>query len=148
MNSTYVNLSQTRDELRNVAKSLNIVGVWKMNKAQLVHAIEEATANVITHADETVVDESGTTERMVNKLKYVEAAMPGTLIAFRLPDGRVKSAAIEKRSSKRRVFQVVTAYGHQHTVPFNDVVWVKTGTRWPRGVYNLLKGNEINGKQE
>jgi hypothetical protein len=35
---------------------------------------------------------------------------------------------------------VETSYGATHVIPFEDVLWVRTGARWPRGVYNMLKG--------
>ena len=35
---------------------------------------------------------------------------------------------------------VETSYGAVSVIPFEDVLWVRTGNRWPRGVYNMLKG--------
>lgn len=77
---------------------------------------------------------------MSQKMPYIEGAGIGTLVAFRLLNGKVKSAKIVKKSTKGRRFKLETDYGAQYIVPFEDIVWVRTGKRWPRGVYKLLKG--------
>ena len=82
--------------------------------------------------DEVIISQS--------RVKYVESATVGTLVAFRLSNGRVKSAKIVKKSTSKRKFMVETKYGAQFIVSYDDVIWVKTGTRWPKGVYNLMKG--------
>lgn len=74
------------------------------------------------------------------KLSYIENVKPGTLIAFRTLDGKAKSGKVLKRSSNNKMLQVITEYDEEHIVKFEDVLWVKTNTRWPKGVYNLLKG--------
>ena len=79
-------------------------------------------------------------ERLANKLRYIEEAAIGTLLAFRTETGKVKSAMIVNRSTKSKKFKVETKYGQQHVVHFDDVIWVRTNKRWPKGVYNLLKG--------
>lgn len=157
----------TCKELRDIAKSLNISGRWEMTKAELVAAItgatvaknadnegaksakEEVVIGNQTDADERekVNDESKKKSLTLNvdtekRMEYVERVGAGTLIAFRLPTGKVISAKIKRKSTKRRILQVETSYGAEHLVPFEDVIWVRTGKRWPRGVYNLLKGIE------
>lgn len=82
--------------------------------------------------DEVIISQS--------RVKYIESATVGTLVAFRLSNGRVKSAKIVKKSTSKRKFMVETKYGAQFIVSYDDVIWVKTGTRWPKGVYNLMKG--------
>lgn len=74
------------------------------------------------------------------KMPYIEGAVVGTIVAFRLPNGKVKSAKIIKKSTKRRQFMLETDYGAQYITSYENVVWVRTGKRWPRGVYRLLKG--------
>ena len=66
------------------------------------------------------------------------------IVAFRLPTGKVKAAKLMKRSTKKRLLKLETEYGAEFIVPFEDVIWVKTGRRWPRGIYNLLKGIKEN----
>ena len=86
----------------------------------------------VVQVDEVIISQS--------RVKYIESATVGTLVAFRLSNGRVKSAKIVKKSTSKRKFMVETKYGAQFIISFDDVVWVKTGTRWPKHVYNLMKG--------
>lgn len=155
----------TCKELRDIAKDLNISGRWDMTKAELVAAITGATVAknadnkgaesakeevVIGNQTESDEEEKVKDERkkeslassvdMEKRMEYVERVSAGTLIAFRLPTGKVISAKIKRKSTKRRILQVETSYGAEHLVSFEDVIWVRTGKRWPRGVYNLLKG--------
>ena len=64
----------------------------------------------------------------------------GTLVAFRLSNGKVKSAKVMKKSTKNRKLKLETNYGAEYIASYDDIIWVRTGKRWPRGVYNLLKG--------
>lgn len=90
-------------------------------------------------------------ERTEKKLCYIEGANVGTLVAFKSDTGKVKSAMIVKRSTKNRKFKLETRYGAQFIVSFDDIVWVRTNKRWPKGVYQLLKGideSEVNDDVE
>lgn len=135
---------KTRDELRVIAKELDIKGRGHMTKEQLVQAIASATGGEAAETSDDVSSGS-------NKVKYVENAEVGTIVAFKLPDGRVKSAKIERRSTSRRKLKLVTQYGAEFVVPYEDIIWVRTTKRWPKGVYNLLKGkvteNESGSKE-
>ena len=79
-------------------------------------------------------------EREAKKKAYIEDAKVGVLVAFKTSDGKVKSAMIKKRSTKNRKFKVETKYGAEFIISFDDVLWVRTNKRWPKGVYQLLKG--------
>lgn len=135
---------KTRDELRVIAKELDIKGRGHMTKEQLVQAIASATGGEAAETSDDVSSGS-------NKVKYVENAEIGTIVAFKLPDGRVKSAKIERRSTSRRKLKLATQYGAEFVVPYEDIIWVRTTKRWPKGVYNLLKGkvaeNESGSKE-
>lgn len=80
-------------------------------------------------------------ERAERKKKYVEQAKVGTIVAFSLPSGKVISAAITKKSTKGRKFMVETKYGVEYKISFDDVLWVRTNKRWPKGIYLLFKQN-------
>ena len=82
-------------------------------------------------------------ERAAKKQKYIDDAKVGTLVAFKTDTGKVKSAMIMKRSTTKRKFLVETQYGQQYKISFDDVIWVRTNKRWPKPVYLLLKGNQI-----
>lgn len=146
-------------DLRNMASTYGIKNVKKYKKQELVDMIceiidgqkptvvdEEAEASVAVEEDdnnnvETVTDELSEEEIAERRMPYVENAPIDTIVAFKLPTGKVKSAKIINKSTKNRKLKVETAYGAQFIIPYDSVIWVKTGTRWPKGVYNLLKGN-------
>lgn len=157
----------TVKELREVAKNLNISGRWDMTKAQLIEAItraegEKANVGGITKVVDNNVNESATEEKVIDnenhveaetnkeipankvnveqKQKYLNNIQIGTIVAFKLSDNKAKSAKVIKKSTKNRKLQVETSYGAQYIIPFENVIWVKTGSRWPKGVYNMLKG--------
>ena len=81
-------------------------------------------------------------ERKEMKMKYIVNAEVGQIVAFRIPEtGKVISAMITKKSTKKQKFAVETKYGVEHIVLWEDVIWVRTGKRWPKGVYQLFKKN-------
>lgn len=82
-----------------------------------------------------------------NKEKYIEEAEEGTLIAFIDLKGKPRTAALVNRSSKRKVVKLITEFGWEFIVPYANVLWVRNGTRWPKGVYKMLKVYK-NGKEE
>lgn len=156
-------------ELMRMATKLGIKGAWDMKKAEVVEAIlraenaecsnecgenakqsAKANAKVDDHCNNAAAGAKTENEPagvdMSNKMPYIETADVGTLVAFRLSSGKVKSAKIIKKSSKNRRFLVETDYGAQYIVQYDDVIWVRTGKRWPKGVYMLLKGMVGNEK--
>ena len=161
--------SKTCKELRELAKELNISGRWDMTKVQLIDAIlgakvvkdtdEPVSAkteckvdNLIDNAEAVNKDENGSAGNeidMKQKMRYIENISIGTLVAFRLSNGKVKSAKVVRKSTKNRKLKLETDYGAEYIISFDDVVWVRTGKRWPRGVYMLLKGlGNANARSE
>jgi hypothetical protein len=155
--------SKTCKELRDLAKELNILGRWEMTKGELIEAILGAevvknTEETTSAKDEIKVDnqaknvevedkdekESAGNENyevnMEQKMQYIEGVEIGALVAFRLSSGKVKSAKVIRKSTKNRKLKLETDYGAVYIVPYEDIIWVRTGKRWPKGVYKLLKG--------
>ena len=144
-------------DLRNMASTYGIKNVKKYKKQELVDMIceiidgqkptvvDEEVSVAVEEDDnnsvETETDELSEEEIAERRMPYVENAPIDTIVAFKLPTGKVKSAKIINKSTKNRKLKVETAYGAQFIIPYDSVIWVKTGTRWPKGVYNLLKGN-------
>lgn len=96
---------------------------------------KESELDTIDEFEETkVIDE---VEQANKHLEYIENAEVGTIVAFRVGD-KVKSAKIINRSSARRKLKLETAYGRIYVVDYDDIIWVKTSSRWPRGVYELF----------
>ena len=126
------------------ATPLNIVGRHDMKKADLIQAILMAYANSNPEAiiNNKINSKKDDTEkiRQVNKMRYIENANIGTIVAFKLPGMKVKSAKIVRKSTKNRKFKVETSYGMEFVITYDDILWVKTNRRWPKGVYLLLKG--------
>ena len=160
---------KTCKELRELAKELNISGRWDMTKDQLIDAILGAEVVENTNESESAKDECKVDNQenvvevedkvekesanvdvdMAQKMPYIENIEIGTLVAFRLSNGKVKSAKVTRKSTKNRKLKLETDYGAEYIVSFDDIVWVRTGKRWPRGVYKLLKGLvDNNGKEE
>lgn len=145
-------------ELRDLAKTFNIVGRWDMNKAELITAIEKAKTQLqegmSVESIENISVEKDNKNKIIsdnprkecaenmNKKTYINNMSVGTLVAFKT-NGKVKSAKIIKKSTKNELALVETKVGKQYRINYDEIVWVKTGKRWPRGVYNLLKGIEV-----
>ena len=170
--------AKTKKELRVIATELEVTGRWDMTKPQLIDAILRAkntkagesenvenvnpqSANdeckVDNHKDENNVEAEDKIENksanvvvnMEQKMLYIENIDVGTIVAFRLSNGKVKSAKVVRKSTKNRKPKLETDYGAEYIVSYEDVVWVRTGKRWPRGVYQLLKGQVgANGKEQ
>lgn len=141
-------------ELRNLAKEKGVVGRWNMNKQELIDSIcgieihkdnkKEKTKN---EADEGTFN-NGIEIDMEGKRKRLDNLTLGMLVAFRCPNGKVKSAKVEKKSSEMKKLYVQTAYGEDHVIDYDDVLWIRTGSKWPKGVYQLLKGIKEDEKEK
>lgn len=162
--------NKTCKELRELAKDMNISGRWDMTKDQLIDAILGAEVlekndeseiakdeckidnheNENVEAENKVENESADIKiNMEQKMHYIENIDIGTIVAFRLSNGKVKSAKVVKKSTKNRKLKLETDYGAEYIISYEDVIWVRTGKRWPRGVYKLLKGLvDENGREE
>lgn len=170
--------SKTRKELRVIATELKITGRWDMTKEQLIEAILRANSVEVNKIenDEEDISQSANDEckvdnhecenveveekvekesadvtkvNMEQKMSYIENIDIGTIVAFRLSNGKVKSAKVARKSTKNRKLKLETDYGAEYIVSFDDIIWVRTGKRWPRGVYKLLKGQvDSNGKDK
>lgn len=154
--------NKTCKELRDLAKELNILRRWEMTKGELIEAIlgaknvkvdeEKVSAKdevKIDNQENVVVEEKDEKEsadnkphevNMEQKMHYIEGVEIGALVAFRLSSGKVKSAKVIRKSTKNRKLKLETDYGAVYIVSYEDIVWVRTGKRWPKGVYKLLKG--------
>lgn len=169
--------AKTRKELRVIATELQIVGRWEMNKEQLIDAILRANSVKVDNGNDAVeeIPQSAKDEckvdnhecenvevedkvenesanvkiNMEQKMTYIENIDIGTIVAFRLSNGKVKSAKVTRKSTKNRKLKLETDYGAEYIVSYEDVIWVRTGKRWPKGVYQLLKGQvNANGKEK
>lgn len=139
-------------ELKKICKEKGIKhynGKNCFRKDEMINAILAACSNTESVKDrdtaecKNYIHESGRKDAAANedsKKKYVDGAKINALVAFKLPNGKVKSAKIIKKSTKNQKFMVETEYGVQYVIKYSDVIWVRYGKRWPKGVYKLLKG--------
>lgn len=151
-------------ELFKFATSIGIKGAWKMKKADVIEAIlgAEKSAEVAESAKENIKIDNPDVEvenkiqkesanivdvDFEGKMQRIEAIEIGTLVAFKLSNGKVKSAKVVRKSSKNRKLKVETEYGASYIINYEDVIWVRSGKRWPRGVYMMLKGLVNDGEQ-
>lgn len=140
-------------ELASICKSK---GIQCYRGKNLIHKGDEMIALIL----ESVSNEDAATKAecqedttkpkidMERKMRYIERAEIGMLVAFRLANGKVKSAKIIKRSTKNKRFMLETEYGARYIVNYGDILWVRTTKRWPLGVYKLLKGLSDNEHTE
>lgn len=139
--------SKNCKELREIAKGLKIQGRWDMTKEELITNIMAASENGKSDVDEYKTEDQ-IHINMEQKMRYIENVELGTIVAFRLANGRVKSAKVVKKSTQSRKLKLETNYNAEYIVSYDDVIWVRTGKRWPKGVYELLKGKVDNGKEK
>lgn len=142
------------DELRKVASSIGIKNAKRYKKVDLVDmiiSVQNPPETVVEEAKEEKEEVAGVSDNTddsgidSNKLRYINEAPIGTLVAFKLPNGQTKSAKIINRSTGRKKLKLETVYGKQFVVSYSDIVWVKSTNKWPRGVYNQLKGIVMEG---
>lgn len=159
-------LNKTKEEVSAIAKEYGVtrsIGSKRKTKEQLVEEILKADGGAQTTETAEVPDEEWnptetTAEAAEEEVKvekaevvdeaikeqrrkeYIENVKIGTLVAFKSITGKVKSAKVVKRSSKNRKLKVETKYGAEFVISYDDVIWVRTNKRWPKGVYQLLKG--------
>lgn len=154
------------DELRSLLKE-NGISYYKnskrITKIEMIERYLEEMSTIVemvdkyAREDELAADmkeaaekaEKLEAERLEKKKKYIEQAKVGTLVAFRCSDGKVISGIIVKKSTKSRKFMIETKYGIEYKISFDDVLWVKTNKRWPKGIYLLFKkGSKTEEKHD
>ena len=156
-------LDHTVKELRDIAKEKQIIGRWDMDKSHLIAAIQESDRlgmeydHYLEDPDPIIYEENELEEDVFGDLQVVEDipakdtkaryrnnAEIGTLIAFYVGP-RLMTAMI--KTIKHNDLIVETKRGSKFTVNKENVIWFKTGERWPKFIYQELKGKR-NDNQE
>lgn len=155
------------DELRKYASSVGVKNSHGYKKAELVEAILAAETSAQSSNKDAEVEQqvdnrneresnaeemsAGKSENdavnvvsvevdMEKKMPYIENAPIGAIVAFKMPGtGVLKSAKIINRSTKKRKLKLETVYKKQIVVKYDDIVWVRSGFRWPTGIFKALK---------
>lgn len=141
--------SFTVSQLRERAKELGISGRWEMTKSQLIDAIEKSQPEI----ESEKTKESQESSKMVigeirdydksKRMKFVENVSIGSIVAFRCFGGKVKSAKVIDKEKDNKKLILETNYGRTFRVSYEDILWVRMGLRWPKGILQLLKADAV-----
>lgn len=119
----------------------------KLTKSEIIEKIlinQDDTEDIQKKINESAeVEESEKNTLVVNnvnKSHYIETIQIGVIVAFRELSGKLNTAKVMAKNTKLRRLKLETQYGKKFIIPYESVVWVKTGSRFPRGIYNELKG--------
>lgn len=160
--------SYTVADLRKIAKNFHIVDRWEMNKSQLIIEIllsqkdwevgKESCLNAteVYEAEKKQSENEETKETFENKKvmqdnsnndhsKYLANIEVGRLVAFNDHNmGIVRTARVVNISQKRQQLKVIDIYGSIEIISFEQVAWVKTGKRWPRRLFHLIRCGQLH----
>jgi hypothetical protein len=138
----------TVTELAAVCKKNNIpryVGKNLMKKSELVLSILKTLDSGATvdfgMAVETVNPQ---TLPQADKQMYIDNLKPDTLVAFREYSGRLNTAAVKEIDHEKESVTLITQYEKEFIINFKDIVWIRTGKRWPKFVMSELKDVKRN----
>lgn len=161
---------RTVKELRDMARPMGITGVWEMRKHELIDAIirqqsyndakqqiEVKEEDLLPEEKQVIYSESATSwdeledadwiePKKSDKSKYVARLQCGSIIAFKTPEGRMLSGKVVQftfavgEDAGHMIYCVETKNGKKFTIKDYDIAWVRTGERWPKGIYNALRG--------
>lgn len=79
---------------------------------------------------------------MKNRDFYIDNIQEGNIVAFTIGDNMYsgKVVSIIKQDEKLgSLFTIKTKNGSVYYVHPVEIVWVKTGSHWPNGIFNALK---------
>lgn len=146
--------SYTVADLRKIAKNFHIVGRWEMNKSQLIMQIlltqkdqeAEKKQSEDEETEETFENEKVMQDDSNNDhSKYLANIEVGRLVAFNDHNmGIVRTARVVNISQKRQQLKVIDIYGSVEVISFEQVAWVKTGKRWPRRLFHLIRCGQLH----
>lgn len=152
--------NMTKENVAKVAKNLGVKrykGKSMLSKKELIDDICKAIESnddvadaqkAINEAGEQVKKNEIVVDRKVKDERILSAPI-GTLIAFREPEtGKLNTAKLTNRNKTKKLIKCETQYGKEFLISFSDIVWTKTGSRWPKSIYNELKGKKANAGKE
>lgn len=72
------------------------------------------------------------------KDSYIDNIERGMIIAFNIAKGKAMSAKVMSINSENSIFICKAIDDTIYKVPRCSIIWVKTGKRWPRGIFQKL----------
>ena len=152
--------NMTKENVAKVAKDLGVKrykGKSMLSKKELIDDICKAMESnddvadaqkAISEAGEQIKKNEIVVDRKVKDERILSAPI-GTLIAFREPEtGKLNTAKLTNRNKTKKLIKCETQYGKEFLISFSDIVWTKTGSRWPKSIYNELKGKKADAGKE
>lgn len=130
--------NKTVKELRELAKEHNITGRWDMTKAQLIEALSVvSTPEENDFKNEDIPFE---TDCVIKKTTsdYLAEIKVGTLVAFKRNKDKNLAMSGKFQEFKNGKVYVLSKRGTVFEINPENIIWVKTGTRWPKWVYALF----------
>lgn len=113
----------------------------------------EKVEAVQTVEDEIAIDNSYATLISHKKTpgEYIDNVEVGMIIAFATEPEKAISAKVKEifKSEDNGVKEVlaVSKNGYTYKVPRAAIIWVKTGHRWPRGIYDKLRNSYVKREE-
>ena len=124
----YENLStKTVKELRTIAVELGITGRWDMKKSELIEAIEMM---------------QDAPQQTKSTYDYLAEAEKGTLVAFTRGNNKDIAMSGKFMGMDGNKVLVESKLGTVFKLNPENIIWVKTVTRWPRWVFSLFSKKE------
>lgn len=113
----------------------------------------EKVEAVQTVEDEIAIDNSYATLISHKKTpgEYIDNVEVGMIIALATEPEKAISAKVKEifKSEDNGVKEVlaVSKNGYTYKVPRAAIIWVKTGHRWPRGIYDKLRNSYVKREE-
>lgn len=148
--------NKTCKELREIAKHYGITGRWDMNKQQLIIAIEDASGftddEIMFEGDciikeEDSIQSEGSQKVSKTTLEYLVSAEVGTLVAFKRNSSKDIAMSGKFISFENGKVTVESKKGTIFKLNPENIIWVKTGERWPKWVFNLFNNSKEVDKE-
>lgn len=135
----------TVKQLKERAAALGIVGRSRMNKKELVNALLGVSFEHVVSDDEEVVNYNVQTtgielasDRSKSTSEYVARLTGGELVAFKPSSRAVISGKVISISLNCSEVTIQTKAGSIHKVEPEAILWVRTGNRWPRWIFEMF----------
>ena len=144
---------KTCKELRDIAKDLNITGRWDMTKQELIEAIEKVSDwsddDIMFEGDCIIKNEDSNQSEGSQKVSkttrdYLNNAEVGTLVAFKRNSSKDIAMSGKFVSFENGKVTVESKKGTLFKLNPENIIWVKTGERWPKWVFNLFNASNVD----
>lgn len=78
-------------------------------------------------------------EEKKTKATYIANITAGVIVAFKNDSDVYSGKVVEVPEDSESKFVIKTKNGSVYYVEPDNIIWVKTGSHWPNGIFNALK---------